>query len=113
MHLRAQKFVADNAHIKAKMQTLRAVFSLDGAQDQTTAFMDYGLGDICKAQSIEYLKWAASCSGTQQPNDVATCHKDLKTANAKIKYDAERPPHVSPVMLTVVKKFSSNFQLMV
>ena len=108
MHLRAQKFVAENAHIKAKMQTLRAVFSLDGAQDQTTAFMDYGLGDICKAHSIEYLKWAASCSGTQQPNDVATCHKDLKTANAKIKYDAERPPHVSPVMLTVVKQLPAH-----
>ena len=39
----AQKFVADNAAIKAKVSTLRAVFSLDGAQDQTKAFMDYGL----------------------------------------------------------------------
>jgi hypothetical protein len=100
----AQKFVADDAAIKAKVSTLRAVFSLDGAQDQTRAFMDYGLGDVCKTHSIEYLKWAASCSSTQQPNDVATCHKDLKAANAKIRYDAERPPHVSPVMLTVIKQ---------
>jgi hypothetical protein len=92
------------------MKTLRAIFSLDGAQDETTVFMDYGLGDICKTHSIEYLKLAASCCGAQQPNDVATCHKDLKTANAKIKYDAERPPHVSPVTLTVVKHCS---QLMV
>ncbi len=66
--------------------------------------MDYGLGEICITHSIEYdyLKWAASCSSAQQSNDVVTCHKDLKATNAKIKYDAQRLRHISPVMLTVM-----------
>jgi hypothetical protein len=33
--------------------------------------------------------------------DDAAITQPLKSPDAKIKYDAERPPHLSPVMLTV------------
>ena len=104
----AAEFNPEEMDLEACKKSLRACFSLDGAQAQTDAFMKCGLGDICKAHSIEYLKWAASSSGFQQPNDVATCHKDLKAANELIKYDDELPPHVSPVMLKVIDQLSTS-----
>ena len=104
----AAEFNPDIKDLDACKKSLRACFSLDGAQAQTDAFMKCGLGDICKQHSIEYLKWAASSSGFQQPNDVATCHKDVKAANELIKYDDELPPYVSPVMLKVIDQLSTS-----
>jgi hypothetical protein len=39
------------------------------------------LSEICAAKKfikIRFLKWAAGCSFTQSPNDVASCHRDVK-----------------------------------
>jgi hypothetical protein len=74
------------------------LFSMDGDQDQIKAFLDEEekLSQQFVTRDIEVLKYAASCSAIQQPNDVGPTHKALhqaisyatSTANSLINNDA-------------------------
>jgi hypothetical protein len=88
-----------NAKLREKMQgdptwcshLRNPVHCQDGDNPNINAIMNsakmakYGLKSISEISAakrfikIRFLKWAAGCSFTQSPNDVASCHRDVKS----------------------------------
>lgn len=54
--------------------SVRAILSFDGESSQIAAATAENLNQMCRAQNIELIKWAAATSLVQQPADVGRMH---------------------------------------
>jgi hypothetical protein len=92
-------FVEQNeAAIASRAVDTRTCLCMDGDAPQTQAFLDGNLGLVCSAQNIEYLKFAAGCSGHESPLDLAKSHQLMRQTLHGHQYDYETDPMPSFAM---------------
>lgn len=66
-----------NAELEAEIKRLRILLTVDGEHAHLTALMDFFL-QLPHDLHIDVIKFAASCSKTQQPCDVSSCFRVFK-----------------------------------
>lgn len=75
----------------------RAIFTFDGAFAQTNAVIT-GIYEVCMGLKIDLFKWAASCSGVQQPNDTGPLHRNFKKYFKNNAYKQSKQTYVCPAV---------------
>jgi len=72
--------------VNCDKENLRTVMTLEGELPQINCVMDT-LAKSYLEDQIEYLKFSASCSSTQQPNDKMRSFKIVKICEKNMRYD--------------------------
>ena len=100
------------AHVEteAKRQFNRLLLMFDGDIPQIMAVVEKDMADYIKKNRVEIMKFAAACSGKQQPCDVMLGFLVLKRLlrNLSFKYDKRPVIQVPGYMTTILVRLAQN-----